>query len=205
MSILIVDNYDSFTYNLVAQVRRLVAPSVRVRVLTNDTPLASVGDAFDALILSPGPGNEHSGGNSLAVLESARARETPVLGVCLGHQLMAYACGGRVVRALRPVHGHRSKLAWQSGPLFRGIVEPFYTARYHSLVVCRESLPEELIPLAWTDGGELMAMMHRSLPWYGVQFHPESFMTDQGDCVVENFLIEAGILRSSASGSSESQ
>jgi anthranilate synthase/aminodeoxychorismate synthase-like glutamine amidotransferase len=188
--LLVLDNYDSFTYNLVQYAGELGADPV---VYRNDA--LSVEAALDlrpaAILVSPGPCTPREAGISVPLIRAAAGR-VPVLGVCLGHQAIGEAFGGRVVRADRLMHGKTTPVAHTGHPLFRGIPVPFEAMRYHSLVVSPEGLPEELEVTAWSDdraaGSEIMALCHRSLPIYGVQFHPESVATAPGKRLLANFL-----------------
>jgi anthranilate synthase/aminodeoxychorismate synthase-like glutamine amidotransferase len=188
--LLVLDNYDSFTYNLVQYAGELGAAPV---VYRNDA--LSVEAALDlhptAIIVSPGPCTPREAGISVPLIRAAAGR-VPVLGVCLGHQAIGEAFGGRVVRADRLMHGKTTPVAHTGHPLFRGISAPFEAMRYHSLVVSPEGLPDELEVTAWSHdraaGSEIMALCHRSLPVYGVQFHPESVGTEPGKRLLANFL-----------------
>jgi anthranilate synthase/aminodeoxychorismate synthase-like glutamine amidotransferase len=187
----VLDNYDSFTYNLVQYAGELGAHPV---VYRNDA--LSVEAVFDlqptAILVSPGPCTPREAGISVPLIRAAAAGRVPVLGVCLGHQAIGEAFGGRVVRADRLMHGKTTPVAHTGHALFRGIPAPFEAMRYHSLVVSPEELPEELEVTAWSDdraaGSEIMALCHRSLPIYGVQFHPESVGTAPGKRLLANFL-----------------
>jgi len=185
--ILLVDNYDSFTYNLVQYLREL-AGDEDVRVLRND--VATVDDVLAsgprALVLSPGPGVPEAAGICVELIR--RAGELPLLGVCLGHQALAVAYGGRVVRAPEPRHGKNSAVHHCGKALFAGLPDPFEATRYHSLVAQRESLPPELEVTAWTDDGLVMGLAHRQRPHFGVQFHPEAHLTHGGKRLLANFL-----------------
>jgi anthranilate synthase component 2 len=184
--ILVVDHYDSFVYNLVQLVEGL---GHRTEVVRSDaeTAEALVARSPTAVILSPGPGRPEDAG---CMLELARALppETPVLGVCLGHQAIGSAFGGRVGRGPEPVHGKASAIRHTGRGIFEGVPDPFEGGRYHSLVVHRDDLPPEIEIVAWTDDGLVMGIRHRDLPRYGVQFHPESILTPEGPRIVENFL-----------------
>jgi anthranilate synthase/aminodeoxychorismate synthase-like glutamine amidotransferase len=188
--LLVLDNYDSFTYNLVQYAGELGADPV---VYRNDA--LSVEAALDlrpvAIVVSPGPCTPREAGISVPLIRAAAGR-VPVLGVCLGHQAIGEAFGGRVVRADRLMHGKTTPVAHRGHPLFRGIPAPFDAMRYHSLVVAPDGLPAELEITAWSDdraeGAEIMALCHRSLPVYGVQFHPESVGTAPGKRLLSNFL-----------------
>ena len=189
--ILVVDNYDSFTYNLV-QILRGLAGGEEVRVVRNDvaTPDALLGTAPRAIVLSPGPGVPEAAGVCIELIR--RAPATPLLGVCLGHQALAVACGGEVVRAPEPRHGKVSDVHHAGLGVFVGLPDPFSATRYHSLVARREALPHELAVTAWTEDGLVMGIQHRQRPHFGVQFHPESHMTSHGPELLANFLRLAG-------------
>jgi anthranilate synthase/aminodeoxychorismate synthase-like glutamine amidotransferase len=198
--LLVLDNYDSFTYNLVQYAGELGADPV---VYRNDalTPEAALALRPSAIIISPGPCTPGEAGISVPLVRAA-AGAVPILGVCLGHQAIGEAFGGRVVRADRLMHGKTTMVAHTGHRLFQGIPSPMEVMRYHSLVVSPEQLPAELEIVAWsTDrprGQEVMALCHRTLPVYGVQFHPESVATLQGKRLLANFLVLAGIAISSA-------
>jgi anthranilate synthase/aminodeoxychorismate synthase-like glutamine amidotransferase len=188
--LLVLDNYDSFTYNLVQYAGELGADPV---VYRNDA--LSVEAVLDlrptAIVVSPGPCTPREAGISVPLIRAAAGR-VPILGVCLGHQAIGEAFGGREVRADRLMHGKTTPVAHTGHPLFRGIPVPFEAMRYHSLVVSPEGLPEELEVTAWSHdravGSEIMALCHRSLPIYGVQFHPESVATAPGKRLLANYL-----------------
>ncbi|HEX6616888.1 MAG TPA: aminodeoxychorismate/anthranilate synthase component II [Gemmatimonadales bacterium] len=189
--LLVLDNYDSFTYNLVQYAGELGAEPV---VYRNDA--LSVEAALDlapsAIVISPGPRTPGEAGISVPLVRGAAAAGVPVLGVCLGHQAIGEAFGGRVVRADRLMHGKTTLVAHAGHPLFRDLPSPFEVMRYHSLVVSPAGLPGELEVTAWSDdrtaGSEIMALCHRTLPVFGVQFHPESVGTGHGKRVLANFL-----------------
>jgi len=183
--ILVVDHYDSFTYNLVQLVESL---GYATEVVKSDAePAQALAERVpDAVILSPGPGRPEDAGcfpELLRILPPA----TPVLGVCLGHQALGVVSGGRVDRA-SPVHGKASLIYHDGTGILEGVGNPFEAGRYHSLVVVREGLPAELQLTAWTEDGLVMATQNRELPRFGVQFHPESILTPEGPRIVENFL-----------------
>ncbi len=183
--ILVVDNYDSFTYNLV---QLLGEAGADVRVERND---ALTLDELWALtprgvVLSPGPGRPEGAGVCVDLV--AARRPVPLLGVCLGHQAMAVAFGGRVDSAPVLMHGKTSAVRHRSQGLFAGVANPLEATRYHSLTVDEASLPAEFEPIAWADDDTLQAMRHRELPYWGVQFHPESILTAEGGRLIENFL-----------------
>ncbi|MDX6378739.1 MAG: anthranilate synthase component [Gaiellaceae bacterium] len=183
--VLMVDNYDSFTYNLVQYLGELGAEPVAVR---NDAATVDdlLGQGFDRVVVSPGPCTPNEAGMSVEVMRRFPEAGIPSLGVCLGHQSLVQAFGGRVVRH-EPVHGKATEIEHDGAGLFAGLPSPLTVGRYHSLVVERETLPPELVPTA-DGGGVLMAMRHRDLPAHGVQFHPESVLTPDGKRLLENFL-----------------
>jgi anthranilate synthase/aminodeoxychorismate synthase-like glutamine amidotransferase len=183
--ILVVDNYDSFTYNLV---QLLLVEGAEVEVLRNDAEPAAAMLARDpdGILVSPGPGRPEDAGVCMELL--ALRPRVPVLGVCLGHQAMGASFGARVGRAVHLMHGKTSRVRHGGEGLFAGVPDPFEATRYHSLDVQEGTLPPELEPVAWADDGTLMAVRHRELPWWGVQFHPESVLTVEGPRLVRNFL-----------------
>jgi len=189
--ILLIDNYDSFVHNLARYFRRLGHETRVVRNTAIDA--AGVRAARpDAVVLSPGPGTPAQAGCSLAVVREL-SDEVPMLGVCLGHQVIAEAFGGRVVRSGEPVHGRSSTIRHDGHGVFAALGQPIVAARYHSLVVEREGLPDCLEVSAWTDEGTVMAIRHRKLPLVGLQFHPESILTDVGYHLLAGFLRRAGL------------
>jgi len=184
--VLLVDNYDSFTYNLYQYLGELGA---RTKVVRNDVMTADEALALEpgAIVISPGPGNPDQAGITLELIRKAAGR-VPLLGVCLGHQALGQAFGGRVVRAPELMHGKTSEVHHDGRTIFGGLPNPFTATRYHSLIVARESVPEALEVSAWTDDGLVMGLRHRSLPLEGVQFHPESILTAAGKDLLRNFL-----------------
>jgi anthranilate synthase component 2 len=184
--ILVIDNYDSFTWNLVQYLGELGADPL-VRRNDEVTPDEIPALAPEAILLSPGPKSPAETEPTNAILR-AYAGKLPILGVCLGHQCLAHVFGGRVVRAARLMHGKVSPVHHDGCGLFLGLPDPFPATRYHSLLVERESLPAVLEVTAWTDEGEIMAMRHRDIPAWGVQFHPESILTEGGMQILANFL-----------------
>jgi anthranilate synthase component II len=183
--ILMIDNYDSFTYNLV---QLLTSAGAEVEVLRNDAESvdAMLARNPDGIVLSPGPGRPEDAG---VCVELIRKRpDIPLLGVCLGHQALGVAFGATVDRAARLMHGKTSPVRHGDQGVFAGLPNPFDATRYHSLAVTEGSLPGELEPLAWADDGTLMGMRHLSLPYWGVQFHPESVLTGAGPRLLANFL-----------------
>lgn len=184
-SILIVDNYDSFVYNIA---QYLGEAGARVIVERNDSPnLDTLMSDADGFVVSPGPGHPKDTNRSLDVI-SANGYGRPLLGVCLGHQAVAFAHGGRITRADRVVHGKVCPVNHSSDPLFEGVPERFSATRYHSLIVSKDGFPEPLQILAESDAGEIMALRVREEDVYGVQFHPESVMTAHGRTLISNFL-----------------
>jgi anthranilate synthase/aminodeoxychorismate synthase-like glutamine amidotransferase len=184
--LLLVDNYDSFTYNLYQYLGELGAS---IRVLRNDELTAEEALALgpDRIVISPGPGTPDQAGITLELIRLAAGR-VPLLGVCLGHQALGQAFGGRVVRAPTLMHGKTSPIHHDGRTVFAGLPDPFVATRYHSLIVDRESVPECLEVSAWTAEGIVMGLRHRSLPLEGVQFHPESILTTAGKHLLRNFL-----------------
>ena len=184
--ILVVDHYDSFVYNLVQLIEGLGRETEVVRSDAETTD-ALIARRPEAVILSPGPGRPEDAG---CMLELARELDdsTPVFGVCLGHQAIGAAFGGRVDRGPEPVHGKSSPIHHTGEGIFEGVTDPFEGGRYHSLVVHRDDLPADVEVTAWTEDGLVMGIRHRDLPRYGVQFHPESILTPEGPRIVENFL-----------------
>ena len=184
--VLLVDNYDSFTYNLYQYLGEL---GTETRVIRHDEMSAEAALALgpSAVVISPGPGNPDQAGISLELIRQAAGR-VPLLGVCLGHQALGQAFGGRVVRAPRLMHGKVSSIHHDGRTVFAGLPVPFTATRYHSLVVERESVPDALEVSAWTDDGLVMGLRHRRHPLEGVQFHPESILTTVGKHLLRNFL-----------------
>ena len=186
MKVLLLDNYDSFTYNLYQYLGELGA---EVEVFRNDqiTVEEALGRRPDRIVISPGPGNPDQAGISLDLI--ARTPETlPLLGVCLGHQALGQAFGGKVVRAPSLMHGKTSEVHHDGRGVFAGLPDPFTATRYHSLVVARDTVPECLRVTAWTGDGVVMGLRHESRALEGVQFHPESIMTTAGKDLLRNFL-----------------
>ena len=190
VSVLLVDNYDSFTYNLYQYLGELGA---EVRVVRNDelSVEAAVDSGTQRIVISPGPGTPDQAGITLELIRRAAGR-IPVLGVCLGHQALGQAMGGRVGRAPRLMHGKTSQIHHDGRSLFAGLPDPFTATRYHSLIVERDSVPECLEMSAWTDDGIVMGLRHREYPLEGVQFHPESILTTVGKDLLRNFLERQG-------------
>jgi anthranilate synthase component 2 len=184
--ILVIDNYDSFTYNLVQYLQMLGA---KVSVVRNDAAAMSDIRSWKpkAIVISPGPGRPESAGISLPLLK-AFSEEIPILGVCLGHQAIGVAFGGKVVNAKRLMHGKVSAVTTDGQGIYRGIRSPFQAMRYHSLAISREDFPESLEISAEAEDGEIMGIRHREYPTEGIQFHPESIMTPVGKRILRNFL-----------------
>jgi anthranilate synthase/aminodeoxychorismate synthase-like glutamine amidotransferase len=184
--ILVIDNYDSFTYNLVQYLGELGA---ELRVVRNDALDVDAVVALepDAIVISPGPGTPDDAGITLDVIRRLAA-STPILGVCLGHQAIGQAFGAVVRRAKRQMHGKTSAIAHDARGVFRDVPSPFSATRYHSLAVAVETVPSELEISASTDDGEIMGLRHRVFRVEGVQFHPESILTEHGKTILRNFL-----------------
>ena len=183
--ILMIDNYDSFTYNLV-QAFQVIGEKVQVR-RNNKVDLSDMKSLNPAsIVISPGPGSPDDAGISVEAIRHF-GPELPVLGVCLGHQSIAAAFGGRVIRAERIMHGKTSMILHDGRSIFQGIPNPFEATRYHSLIVEKESLPDCFEISAWTEEGEIMGLRHREHAVEGVQFHPESILTDAGPSILRNF------------------
>jgi anthranilate synthase component 2 len=183
--ILVVDNYDSFTYNLV---QVLAGAGADVLVLRNDAESVEgmLARRPEGILISPGPGRPEDAGVSVELIR--RRAPVPILGVCLGHQALGVAFGAAVDRAPRLMHGKTSRVRHEDSGVFRGLPDPFEATRYHSLEVREGTLPHELVATAWSDDGTLMGIAHRTLPYHGVQFHPESVLTTAGPHLIENFL-----------------
>jgi len=188
--ILLIDNYDSFVFNLARYVEEL---GVETLVVRNDAITIEAIRKLQpqAIILSPGPCGPRDSGVCLDIVTQL-GPSIPILGVCLGHQAIAYALGGRVVESGRPIHGHSSLITHTGEGLFSGLPNPLQVGRYHSLVAEPESLPADLEVTAWTDDGVVMAIRHREWPLSAVQFHPESVLTVGGHALLSNFLAAAG-------------
>jgi anthranilate synthase component 2 len=184
--LLMIDNYDSFTYNLVQYLGEL---GQDVKVVRNDEMTVDAVErlAPERIVLSPGPCTPNEAGISLELVHRFAGR-VPILGVCLGHQAIGQAFGGKVVRAKALMHGKVSQIHHSGAGVFRGLPTPFQATRYHSLAVERASCPADLEVTAWTEDGEIMGIRHRSLPVEGVQFHPESILTEHGHALLANFL-----------------
>lgn len=184
--LLIIDNYDSFTYNLVQYFGELGA---EMKIIRNDalTVTEIIALAPERICISPGPCTPNEAGVSCEIIATLGAK-LPILGVCLGHQSIGQVYGGEVVRADRLMHGKTSPIHHQQASVFAGLPSPFEATRYHSLIVKRETLPDCLEITAWTEEGEIMGLRHREHPVHGVQFHPESILTQHGKQMLKNFL-----------------
>ncbi|BBF98851.1 MULTISPECIES: aminodeoxychorismate/anthranilate synthase component II [Pseudonocardia] len=189
MRVLVVDNYDSFVYNLVQYLAQLGADPV---VRRNDEIELDELDEFAAVLVSPGPGTPERAGRSVELIRRAAGRGTPLLGVCLGHQALATAWGGVVERAPELLHGKTSLVFHDDVGVLRGLPSPFTATRYHSLAIAPDGLPPELQVTGRTETGLIMAVRHRDLPIEGVQFHPESVLTEGGHRMLANWLRQAG-------------
>ncbi len=187
--ILIIDNYDSFTYNLVQTIGGLDG-DYEMKVMRNDAATVDELEALHAeyVILSPGPCTPNEAGISVELVQRLAGR-VPILGVCLGHQCIGQAFGGKVIRADRLMHGKTSPIKHDGRGIYKELSNPFTATRYHSLPIDRATIPEEFEVTAWTeDRDELMGFRHKTMPIEGVQFHPESFLTEEGARLLENFL-----------------
>jgi anthranilate synthase component 2 len=195
--ILMIDNYDSFTYNLV---QLLLSRSVEVEVVRNDAEGAAemLAREPEGVVISPGPGRPEEAGVCPALV--GLRPPVPLLGVCLGHQVLGAAFGARIGRAEHLMHGKTSSVRHSGEGIFRGLPNPFEATRYHSLEVISQSLPDEFEAAAWTEDETLMGMRHRELPYWGVQFHPESVLTTAGPQLIDNFLDLCRHPRSDAGG-----
>ena len=184
--ILMIDNYDSFTYNLVQYLGELKA---KLRVFRNDVlSLAAIKKMHpEKIVISPGPGRPEQAGISVDIIKEFSGK-IPILGVCLGHQAIGYAYGGKIVPAKQLMHGKTSKIYHNRKDLFKSIDNPFEATRYHSLVIERKTLPSCLNITAWTKDQEIMGVRHKTHPLWGVQFHPESILTKPGKDILRNFL-----------------
>jgi para-aminobenzoate synthetase component II len=189
MQVLVVDNYDSFVFNLVQYLGQL---GVHAQVWRNDDDRLAdpdaIADQFDGILLSPGPGTPERAGASIALVQACATAGTPLLGVCLGHQAIGVAFGGTVDRAPELLHGKTSVVHHANTGVLKGLSDPFTATRYHSLTILPETLPDVLEATARTDGGVIMAVRHTELPIHGVQFHPESILTEGGHRMLANWL-----------------
>jgi para-aminobenzoate synthetase component 2 len=192
--VLVVDNYDSFVYTLDGYLQQLGADTEVVRndSFPEDEAAARIA-SYDAVLLSPGPGTPAAAGVSIPVVRAALAAGSPLLGVCLGHQAIAEALGATVTHAEELMHGKTSLIRHDDSPFYTGVPQPFRATRYHSLAVVDGTVPEELEVTARTEGGVIMGLRHRSAPIFGVQFHPESVLTEGGYRMLGNWLSDAGL------------
>lgn len=182
MKLLLIDNYDSFTFNLYQQIERLGGS---VKVYKHDEIVLSQVQRFDAIVISPGPKNPKDARISCEVIRKYY-KAKPILGVCLGHQCIAKVFGSKIVRTSKVMHGKTSSIFHTGTGIFSGVSNPFKAARYHSLIV--NKVPQQFKLIAWTDNKIIMAVQHKIYPIFGVQFHPESFLTSGGDTLISNFL-----------------
>jgi para-aminobenzoate synthetase component 2 len=187
--ILVVDNYDSFVFNLVQYLQQLGAEVV---VKRNDEVNADSINGFDGVLLSPGPGTPEDAGACIEIVNAAIEKQKPLLGVCLGHQAIGAALGGKVSRAPELLHGKTSQVQHKNEGVFKDLKSPFRATRYHSLAIETPSVPEELLVTATTESGVIMGVKHKSAPIEGVQFHPESVLTEGGHRVLANWLETCG-------------
>ncbi|KGI66174.1 aminodeoxychorismate/anthranilate synthase component II [Mycolicibacterium rufum] len=196
MQVLVVDNYDSFVFNLVQYLGQLGVDAQVWRNdddrLATDSDIASVADEFDGVLLSPGPGTPERAGASIPLVNACAAAATPLLGVCLGHQAIGVAFGGTVDRAPELLHGKTSTVFHTDRGVLKGLPDPFTATRYHSLTILPDTVPDELEVIARTEGGVIMGVRHVELPIHGVQFHPESILTEGGHRMLANWLAECG-------------
>ncbi|MBC7462724.1 MAG: aminodeoxychorismate/anthranilate synthase component II [Actinobacteria bacterium] len=187
--ILVIDNYDSFVFNLVQYLAQLGAVCTVVR---NDEITVEAALDFDGVLISPGPGTPERAGVSVEMVKFCAAHEIPLFGVCLGHQAIGVAFGGVVSQAPELLHGKTSQISHDGSGLFAGIPSPFTATRYHSLAIERDSVPAEIVVTGETDAGLVMAIQHNTLPIQGVQFHPESVLTEHGHTLLANWLTQCG-------------
>ena len=187
--ILVVDNYDSFVFTIVGYLQQLGAETTVVR---NDALTPADGADFDGVLVSPGPGTPEQAGVSIAMIEACAERSQPMLGVCLGHQALGVVLGATVGRADELLHGKTSRVLHDEDGVLAGLPSPFTATRYHSLTIDPATVPAELVPNAHTESGVIMAARHRDLPLHGVQFHPESVLTEGGHRILANWLAMTG-------------
>ncbi|PPF79686.1 anthranilate synthase component II [Subtercola sp. Z020] len=192
--VLVIDNYDSFVYTLNGYLHQLGAETTVVRndAFTVDDAAAAL-EQYDAVLISPGPGKPSEAGVSVAVVHAAIAASTPLLGVCLGHQAIAEAMGATVTNAEELMHGKTSVIVHDGSPFYAGVDQNFLATRYHSLAVVDGTVPEALVVTSRTEGGVIMGLRHTTAPVYGVQFHPESVLTEGGYRMLANWLVSAGL------------
>ena len=190
--ILVVDNHDSFVHTLIGYLHELGAETDLVEADALDDPFAAISQRR-GVVISPGPGTPAGAGASIEVVRAAADSGIPLLGVCLGHQAIAAAFGATVDHAPELMHGMTSRVHHGGSPLYDGLPDPFTATRYHSLAIVPETVPDELVVTSWTDGGVIMGIAHRAAPIQGVQFHPESVLTDGGYRLLGNWLGSVGI------------
>ena len=188
--VLVVDNYDSFVFTIVGYLQQLGA---ECEVVRNDAVSAADGADFDGVLVSPGPGIPEEAGVSMAMIEACAERRQPMLGVCLGHQALGVVCGATVDRAPELLHGKTSRVVHSGDGVLAGLPSPFTATRYHSLTINPATVPDELVPTGHTESGVIMAVRHRDLPLHGVQFHPESVLTEGGHRILANWLELCGL------------
>lgn len=188
--ILVIDNYDSFVFNLVQYLEQLGAECTVVR---NDEVTPDFADQYDGVLISPGPGTPEAAGISIAMIKYAAESEKPLLGVCLGHQALAVAFGATVDRAPELLHGKTSRISHDGTGVFKNLPSPFTATRYHSLAIAEGTLPAELTITGRSESGVVMSIRHKELPIHGVQFHPESVLTEHGHHLLANWLVECGM------------
>jgi para-aminobenzoate synthetase component 2 len=188
--ILVVDNYDSFVFTIVGYLQQLGA---ECEVVRNDAVSPADGADFDGVLVSPGPGTPEAAGVSMAMIEACAERAQPMLGVCLGHQALGVVCGATVGRAPELLHGKTSRVVHDGTGVLAGLASPFTATRYHSLTIDPATVPDTLVPNGHTHSGVIMAARHRELPLHGVQFHPESVLTEGGHRILANWLELCGL------------
>lgn len=186
--LLMIDNYDSFVYNLVRYFNELEED---IKVVRNDKILLEdiTEKKYSGIVISPGPKNPKEAGMSLEIIERFKGK-IPILGICLGHQCIGYAFGGEIIRGKEPVHGKISLVRHNNEGVFKNLNNPLKVTRYHSLIISKESIPNELIVTAESEDGCIMGIQHKKYPIYGVQFHPEAHLTEQGHELLKNFIKE---------------
>ena len=189
MRILVIDNYDSFVFNLVQYLGQLGA---KCDVVRNDAVDVNIADKYDGVLISPGPGTPEAAGISMAMIKYCGEKKIPLFGVCLGHQAIAAVYGAKVSRAPELLHGKTSQVHHQQSGVFQDLPSPFTATRYHSLAVERDSVPNDLEITGATESGVVMGLRHKDLPIEGVQFHPESVLTEHGHAMLANWLVKCG-------------
>ena len=189
MRILVIDNYDSFVFNLVQYLGQLGA---KCDVVRNDAVDVNVADKYDGVLISPGPGTPEAAGISMEMIKYCGEKKIPLFGVCLGHQAIAAVYGAKVSRAPELLHGKTSQVHHQQSGVFQDLPSPFTATRYHSLAVERDSVPNDLEITGATESGVVMGLRHKDLPIEGVQFHPESVLTEHGHAMLANWLVKCG-------------